>query len=62
MSLPAWGVCIEIKFNLVTDQILTQSLPARGVRIEILCSRVQIGRGSSLPVWGVCIEIWESDK
>ena len=57
MSLPAWGVWIEIstkcRFNIGTP-----SLPAWGVWIEILDIIIpRIAWNVSLPAWGVWIEI-----
>ena len=57
MSLPAWGVWIEIlSFN--GRMVVFASLPAWGVWIEIqLLHYVQLHGKMSLPAWGVWIEI-----
>ena len=57
MSLPAWGVWIEIAF-FSTGRRATQSLPAWGVWIEIVLQNEANERCIwSLPAWGVWIEI-----
>ena len=57
MSLPAWGVRVEID-NRHDIAWSYESLPAWGVRVEITCSPPRATRRrSSLPAWGVRVEM-----
>ena len=57
MSLPAWGVWIEIDLFFCPNQWLW-SLPAWGVWIEIEnAPKFAASTKVSLPAWGVWIEI-----
>ena len=57
MSLPAWGVWIEM-FSHIRWFLFSRSLPAWGVWIEINPSVIVFFKAfSSLPAWGVWIEI-----
>ena len=56
-SLPAWGVRVEIPFDLSLQLYYRTSLPAWGVRVEIYSRRNENGISSSLPAWGVRVEI-----
>ena len=57
MSLPAWGVWIEIASISAFICSGVTSLPAWGVWIEIVFSVPDFLNTSSLPAWGVWIEI-----
>ena len=57
MSLPAWGVWIEIVRFCKSFIMVLSSLPAWGVWIEIRPLVYFFDYNKSLPAWGVWIEI-----
>ena len=52
MSLPAWGVRVEIA-SFRSSRSSSWSLPAWGVRVEIGSLSQGLGCLKSLPAWGV---------
>ena len=60
MSLPAWGVRVEI-WTRLRRLPPTRSLPAWGVRVEIRNSLISLAMSlRSLPAWGVRVEMRRS--
>ena len=56
MSLPAWGVRVEMNLRVPTWFAL-KSLPAWGVRVEMNLRVPTWFALKSLPAWGVRVEI-----